>query len=363
MSKDYHINWSAHPNIYNNYSQRTFDVYFSEPDSGVNSETGLLLLIAGFGGHANSNVYKKMRREFADRYNLVTVQCDYFGYEFMQNIKNLKTPPKSMVSKYFNQNEIDEIYRNSFNVSLFLELCSHYDVNFNFEEDLNESITNFNDMGIMQALDNITALCYVIQIIRDNQLSFNSNKVMVYGHSHGAYLGYLCNAFAPNLFTHLIDNSSWLLPSYFKQSRVLKINNGNISLSVCFTYLAASLPFDKEILHLPTLYKKVENSSIIDSFHGTTDTLISHKDKQQFCKEITFSNYHEISPDKLDGTMFKSTDHGLGSDHLKLFEHVMREKSFAHSTNAITIPSFFLDTCKARYSFEYDAGIPILKMK
>ncbi|CAH2211897.1 hypothetical protein [Tepidibacter aestuarii] len=49
----------------------------------------MVLLISGFGGHANSNVYKKMRKEFADKYNMVTVQCDYFGWGFMQEEKNI----------------------------------------------------------------------------------------------------------------------------------------------------------------------------------------------------------------------------------------------------------------------------------
>ena len=75
-----------------------------------------------------------------------------------------------------------------------------------FDEDL----TNFNDMGIMQALDNISAIVTVIEIIKDNGYKFDESKIIIYGHSHGAYLGYLCNAFAPNLFSMIIDNSAWL---------------------------------------------------------------------------------------------------------------------------------------------------------
>lgn len=33
-----------------------------------------------------------MRHEFSDKYNLVTIQCNYFGYEFMQNEKNIIIP-------------------------------------------------------------------------------------------------------------------------------------------------------------------------------------------------------------------------------------------------------------------------------
>ena len=59
MSIEYKLSWPAHTNIYNNNSLRDFNLYFSEPESGVNEDTGLLLLLPGFGGNANSNVYKK----------------------------------------------------------------------------------------------------------------------------------------------------------------------------------------------------------------------------------------------------------------------------------------------------------------
>lgn len=82
MAKSYGYEMFGHPSIYSSNS-RKLKVYFSEPDAGVNEDTGILLLIAGFGGNANSKVYNKMRAVFADKFNLITVQCNYFGWEFM----------------------------------------------------------------------------------------------------------------------------------------------------------------------------------------------------------------------------------------------------------------------------------------
>lgn len=360
MSKDYQVNWSAHPNVHNNYSERSYNVYFSEPASGVNSETGLLLLIAGFGGHANSNVYKKMRSKFADQYNLVTIQCDYFGQEFMQSPKFPQPPPPSALQGYFQPAEIAKIYKNGFDSSTFLQILTSKGMNFTTSEILQETIDNFNDMGIMQALDNITAICYVIQILRDNNLTFNSKKVMIYGHSHGAYLGYLCNAFAPNLISHLIDNSSWLIPAYFKEPRSVLVKTGNTHSTINFHYMAAKLPIDEEILYLPLLYKNVKNSCEIHAFHGTTDFLISHTNKRNFCDQVPFSTFHEISAEKVDGIIFKSTNHGLDSDHLALFQHVIDGIHFSHSNDLHITPTKIV-TSKMKYHINYDAGIPLLK--
>lgn len=84
MAYNQELTIPAHHNIYNGDNNRLLKLAYSIPQEGTNDETGLLLLVPGFGGDINSNVYKKMRESFADTYNLVTIQCDYFGSKFMQ---------------------------------------------------------------------------------------------------------------------------------------------------------------------------------------------------------------------------------------------------------------------------------------
>ena len=86
MAKTYELEIQAQLSVYEP-KERTMMMYFAEPEDGVNQDTGILLLLAGYGGNAKSRVFEKMRTAFADAYNLLTVQCDYFGYEYMQNNK------------------------------------------------------------------------------------------------------------------------------------------------------------------------------------------------------------------------------------------------------------------------------------
>ena len=51
----------------------------------VNENTGMLVLIPGYGGNIDSHVFRKMREVFAEQYNFITVQCDYFGNRFMDS--------------------------------------------------------------------------------------------------------------------------------------------------------------------------------------------------------------------------------------------------------------------------------------
>lgn len=362
MAKDYLITPYAHPNIYNQYSDRKFNVYFSEPENGVNEETGLLLFIPGFGGNAHSNVYKKMRAKFADDYNLITIQCDYFGQEFMQDSSSTDIHiPFDIVKSSLSSTQYQgflEVYEQQPNNTL--QFLSQYSLRIPIKEKLNESIENFNDMGIMQAMDNINAVLMVMAVLNDNNLNINLKKVIIYGNSHGSYLSYLCNAFAPQLFTLIIDNSSWLFPAYLTSLRYLYRSIGNVTIGFEFDYMARQIDFDTEILDLRQLYNNIINECNIICFHGTTDNLISHTDKRKFCGQITNCDYHEIDERKVDSVIFKSTNHGLDADFLQLFNHAMNTAKFEKDSR-LKLYSSKIITRKYYYYFHYDSYVLSLK--
>lgn len=309
MSKNYEITVDAHPNFYNNDSGRKLDIYFTEPENGVNTETGLLVLIPGFGGYADSNVYKKMRMELADQYNLITIQCDYFGLEFMQ------TDP------------------------------------------LLEDLQCFNDMGPLQAIDIISSTIIVQEILRDNHLIYNTNKVIAYGHSHGAYLAYLANVFAQDLFSLIIDNSSWLLPTYLQAKRFL-YTEGKLIL---FDYMIKKMEdFDLEIYDLKRHYRKFENHCLVHSFHGDNDSLISLKEKEEFIQPLKKMFLHKITKYSIND-IFRSNTHGLDADFLKMFEYVITGiNPIFKKSNKMKVDTFKIETSRFSYLFDYSNTIPVL---
>ena len=364
MAKEYNYEMFGHPSIHS-INSRKLKVYFSEPDMGVNEDTGILLLIAGFGGSANSKVYNKMRNTFADKYNLVTVQCDYIGWEFMQSINNISLNiDKIQLERYFKKEEIDYIYKDDNFFTRLMEICSTNKINIGAKENLNESLDNYNDMGLIQAIDNISAVISVMEIIKDNGYEYNEDKFILYGHSHGAYLSYLANALAPGMFSLLIDNSSWLIPTYLKGSRYVNTSYGNSILSVEFDYLARTLDYDEEILYLPTLYGRFDNRCEIICYHGTNDNLISHKDKIELKGIINNFKYVEIDEKKVDNKIFKSTQHGLGVDFLKLFDFTMKNYvgRFSNKSNE-KYKNVMYETKKNIYNVNYDNIVPILNIE
>lgn len=49
MSKEYSYDIYGHPSL-QDAKERKLKIYFSEPEDGINKDTGILLFIAGFGG-------------------------------------------------------------------------------------------------------------------------------------------------------------------------------------------------------------------------------------------------------------------------------------------------------------------------
>lgn len=71
----------GHKNLYSKKNlNRDLRIDFGIPRR-FNQETGLFILSPGFGAHIDSKIYQKLLRQLPDKYNVVTIQCSYFGNE------------------------------------------------------------------------------------------------------------------------------------------------------------------------------------------------------------------------------------------------------------------------------------------
>lgn len=345
--------------------ERELEVHYSLPNNGVNEKTGFLVYIAGFRGHCNANVFKKLRKTFADKYNLVVVQCDYFGNEFMQKASHMKLLKKHL--EVFEKDEIIKLYKGGkFEYDKYMELCEKYNVRAKVREVMDETVDNFNEMGLMQALDNISALQYVARKLERGGAKFNGDKVIFYGNSHGSYLCHLCNILTPDMISLIIDNSGWTFPEHINQDRrVLTLNGKNSLIKVIFDYIARDILDDFEILDLNNLYKDFENKCKILGYHGSADHLISLEDKTAFMKKINNTELIAITEENVDGEIFSNYKHGLGANFLKLFDSVMERDDIifkqSEEGEQLHIPKGrYLQSEKYHYVIDYKGQYPVL---
>lgn len=346
----------AHPNIYNGNNERTYRIEYSIPQNGTDEQTGIVLFVPGFGGNIDSKVYKKMREAFADKYNLVTIQCDFFGSKFMQGDDGFSfssdTLKKVLSEDHFKTIEVDS--------SKLYEIVGNYTIHLLCKASIKETENEFVDMGYMQAIDNITAIEAVKIILTENNLVFNGNKIIGYGHSQGAYILHLANKLAPHLFTYIVDNSAWVNPVYLSSNRYLNKGIGNANFTVEYDYMAKTYIKDKNALSLHKLYKAFKNGAYIYSVLGTTDNLVNVKDKKTAIANLKHTKFELIDDNRVDGEIFKSTNHGLDADFLKLYDYVM-QKLPVHQNKNKFVQNYVVASSQTQIAVDYSNKLPLFQ--
>jgi hypothetical protein len=363
VSKDYTLNLSAHPSIYDD-SERQMTVYFSEPDKGITDDTGLLLLISDYNEVPGSDIWTESRRDLADRYNVVTVQCEYFGQKFMQGIQNPKFHfDLNALGQAFTPEELERIYDGTtIHLNSLLEYGSAYKINMEGKEMLGETLSDFNDMGIMQAIDNLTAVFGVISLINSNKFNLNLNRLFAYGQGYGGYLVHLCNAFAPDLFSLLLDSHAWLYPLYLYADRVIRGRRGDLTYSVGFEYLARTLPYDSEMAYLPSLYKKFTNKSDIIACQYVNDGGLASK--KQLYEAIPNCSLFEVEADKAQAESTEIFNHNPMANIVQLFDEVIRQyRPRSNRRRELLLPTTRIQTKGYRYVVDYSQYMPIFSRR
>lgn len=317
MAKEYELKLLGQP-YYGNCKERTYNICFTEPEEGITKETGILLLVAGFGGNINSNVYRKIRNIYSDKYDMIAIQADYMGSRCQQAPQNYSTKDVLYDETEWTVEEIEDFLHDRPLKSGSRKETESLEIIL----DTQETEEDFVEMGVFQAMDNIRAVKVVVDIVKQNGYEFNENKIVGFGDSHGAYLLYVINRLCPELLTTVIDNSAWLFPMYIDFGRVFSYCVNEIQLKKHMIYRLQDVIEDRQVYDLRYLYKGFANKANIYSFHGKDDELIALDKKEEFFKNVENVKIHRIGIDFSVGEIFKNTGHSMGADYLKLLDFV-----------------------------------------
>lgn len=296
MSHQFSEDIPAHKSIYTDSPiERTIHIEYGIPEEGVNSQTGLLVVLSGYGGDASANVHRHMREDFTDKWNLIVLHIDYFGLSYMQSCD-----PK---------------------VKEFLSNPRLVGGSFVWVADLQENENDFNDMGIMQAID----VVYAVKYIYDKYEGIiDADKMVIFGTSHGGYLAHLANIICPELFSHIIDVSCYIVPYYLDNDRSLEMNfnDGRYVVKNIFRYHVNSFgpAYDPALYDLSFLYRQIKNKSKIIALHGTEDWMVDWQQKKSMIDRIDNAEMMLFEEKDVDGEVIKNADHGLGLDFLKFLD-------------------------------------------
>lgn len=363
MATEFNVSIPAHPSVYEpTPEERQVDILFTVPEKGVSENTGLLLFATGYGENLETPHLKEVREYIAEHHDLVVIQSSYFGNQYMQDSSNAQyTINIEALKSIFTEEHVNYVFDGiAIDYNRLVEVGGSYSFLLKGREGMDETLSSFNDMGLMQALDQISAVYAVRAILSDNGYQINNQRIYAYGQGHGAYLCYLCNAMAPNLFSCIVDNSSWLFPPYLRARRIVNASYGLMSFSVAFEYLANQMEYDYEFLHLSHLYKQFRNKARIISFHGKEDSFLNLQHKKSFCDSVKNCTLSEIKEQMLDGNVFKSMNHGLGTDYCSLFDYAINQSTILGLLSDPFSGVTHLETKTNVYRIDLSGEMPIL---
>lgn len=342
------VSWKVrgHNNIYMSdkskasYGERELEIEIGIPENGIDDRTCMIVLIPGYGGSMDSNIFRKMRHTFPELYNVVVVQCDYFGNKFMQQPTHLSILP--------------EEYGKNGNV---------------YTMESGETIEEFNDMGIMQALDIVNATLSSMQYIEQKWRGRTIKNVILFGSSHGAYVAHLANLICPGLYFYLLDISAYMKPYYIEHPRYLDLKptkDWSIELEIYpFLYLHPEVRYHEKLYDLRFLYHTIQNRCRIICFQGTEDWMVDCLGKMQLIKEIgKTAQLMLIRREDVDGELCKNASHGLGMDFLVLFQMLMPmlQRSRQEGAEEVCLPkTVVLGDANTKLCIDYESGLPELK--
>ena len=198
----------------------------------------------------------------------------------------------------------------------------------------------YQNFGVMQALDIINAIYFV----RKHHAKFKlakTPKTLLFGTSHGGYLGFLCAKFAPWLIDAVVENSGYAnapfrmlgLGKYIDYLKIQEWSmkpSENIGLIVftkthfnrdknslnCYTEAHNKIRSLPEFDHLQT--QAACHKAVFVSYHSARDfdiALLEPKERlYTMLEKLGFNANLTIIKDEseIDGKFIKNLEHGMG---------------------------------------------------
>ena len=219
----------------------------------------------------------------------------------------------------------------------------------------------YNNFGLMQALDIINAIYFV----RKNHAKFKlakTPKTLLFGTSHGGYLGFLCAKFAPWLIDAVVENSGYAnapfrmlgLGKYIDYLKIQEWSmkpSENIGLIVftkthfnrdknslnCYTEAHNKIRSLPEFDHLQT--QASCHKAVFVSYHSTRDfdiALLEPKERlYTMLEKLGFNTNLTIIKDEseIDGKFIKNLEHGMGMSMKSLIKKELPPLLAMHFTH------------------------------
>lgn len=374
-----------HPDIELGYIRDELEYFITFPDSGINSNTGIVLSVCGYGDTADSEYQlNKLRPYLADKYNCLVVGVNYFGIRLEKQLNNLEflghfcgryNVPHSFFGDEQGQLKmsLDDVYANMY-MTLYKKDINYLDSRCRPEFSY---VKEYHNFGLLPAIDNLMVLGQVL-----NKYEVNQRRIIAFGSSYGGYISILMGKFAPHTFSTIIDNSGFsrIRPEDILDSEIVcegnairtykindKVYNFQVSVKNPWTIKHEDSPYYlsdscRRIRSLLVKEHRINSETRYYIFHSPEDQVAPISDKDTAVEVLGLSNqvyYKRISPEDIDGRLFKNLSHGMNASLREMFDLVAGldegELCKSHLENDFSLNHTYTFCCgDADYKFCFD---------
>lgn len=238
------------------------------------------------------------------------------------------------------------------------------------------------NFGVIQALDH---LCVIGDLI-ENAPAFDTRRIVVLGSSHGGYIGHLMAKFAPSTLAAIIDNSSYVqppmcylgigdLPEMVIDMEGLKFL-GQVRSAWTVGDRGAANFYDRDrdlirdvgyLPHASAMRAAAADAGAQYFMVNASADSVSRPDakrrQQAVLKRAGFeSELTIVTPQDIDGELFKAHTHGLGCSLKRLFDrYIGRVRPRMTDPDSVLGSTVAYECVDRGYRFQHSAQAPYVQ--
>jgi len=348
MRETIKLTLSPHPDIELNTARDEIEAFLTLPKDEMNAETGLIMVVDGFGGFANSQYQNnEVRPYLADKYNCAVAGVNYFGIQRGNSIQVNEGFYHNINKIYglgLRKEELDNVKdANEFFVRIASRVIAKGVINLDMrcQPILVTGKGEYQSWGLLPAIDCLQALGEILR-----RYEINRKKIIVYGHSYGGYIASMMGKFAPHTISAVVDKGGYTKTELrhvaggeiMEPDHIVSIPISDFPANFIIS-TAANNPWTIEDEMSPNYFsdshRKIRNLLLEEQrvlsetkyyiFHSEKDGLVPVADKDKYVEVLQKYNpvhYKRVCEDDLEGGIFKNLENAMGVSHGELFDLV-----------------------------------------
>jgi pimeloyl-ACP methyl ester carboxylesterase len=334
--------FQSHPDIELGLPRQEVEAFMTRPTDTSDQALPLVITIPGYGQTADNEYFReKLNPYIAERYGCLVMSVNYHGIMKVPqpfNFGQLTGLLADLRNHYGWQPASATNLQDA--VSEFVVWASARGIKrlpVSMKEHLRFGYPEYLSFGFLPALDHFMAIGELAQRQR-----FDPQRIVLFGSSYGGYIANLMSKYAPNTFSLVIDNSGFarvllrdvLSAELLEGEQKREISYGESKVTFPFTpaypwtlnELAPSYFSDarrdiRSLLHAGQWAPSASRHCI---FHSVADDLVPIVEKDRVVDLLRQQgravDYHRIEASAIDGSVFKTTEHGMDASLRSLFE-------------------------------------------